>query len=39
MNRPFNKRKTIPYLKQVGDSGSAIDAITADHPRRFFGGL
>ncbi|HEY6925125.1 MAG TPA: hypothetical protein VI653_16740, partial [Steroidobacteraceae bacterium] len=33
----FNTRKTLPYLRQLGVSEQAINAITVDNPKRFFG--
>jgi len=32
----FETRKLIPYLKQIGVSGSDIHTITVENPRRFF---
>jgi predicted metal-dependent phosphotriesterase family hydrolase len=32
----YTTRKTIPFLKQIGVSRQAIDAITVENPKRFF---
>lgn len=34
----FTARKTIPYLKKTGVTDQEIQIITAENPRRFFGG-
>jgi len=32
----FNRRKTIPYLKQIGVTDEQIRTITMENPKRFF---
>jgi predicted metal-dependent phosphotriesterase family hydrolase len=34
----FIARKVLPYLGSIGLSAQAVAAITADNPRRYFGG-